>query len=264
MKQYLDLMQHILDNGTNKGDRTGTGTLSCFGYQMRFDLSEGFPMVTTKKLHLKSIIYELLWFLKGDTNVKYLQENKVRIWNEWADENGDLGPVYGKQWVSWEGANGQTINQIERVVEQIKNNPNSRRHIVNAWNVAELDDMALCPCHAMFQFYVVNGKLSCQLYQRSADVFLGVSFNIASYALLTLMIAQVCGLEPGEFIHTFGDVHLYNNHLEQAKLQLSRDPHPLPTMHINPNVKDIFNFEFEDFELKNYEAHPHIKGAVAV
>lgn len=264
MKQYLDLMQHILDNGTNKGDRTGTGTLSCFGYQMRFDLSEGFPMVTTKKLHLKSIIYELLWFLKGDTNVKYLQENKVRIWNEWADENGDLGPVYGKQWVSWEGANGQTINQIERVVEQIKNNPNSRRHIVNAWNVAELDDMALCPCHAMFQFYVVDGKLSCQLYQRSADVFLGVPFNIASYALLTLMIAQVCGLEPGEFIHTFGDVHLYNNHLEQAKLQLSRDPHPLPTMHINPDVKDIFNFEFEDFELKNYVAHPHIKGAVAV
>lgn len=264
MKQYLDLMQHILDNGTNKGDRTGTGTLSCFGYQMRFDLSEGFPMVTTKKLHLKSIIYELLWFLKGDTNVKYLQENKVRIWNEWADENGDLGPVYGKQWVSWEGANGQTINQIERVVEQIKNNPNSRRHIVNAWNVAELDDMALCPCHAMFQFYVVDGKLSCQLYQRSADVFLGVPFNIASYALLTLMIAQVCGLEPGEFIHTFGDVHLYNNHLEQAKLQLSRDPHPLPTMHINPNVKDIFNFEFEDFELKDYVAHPHIKGAVAV
>lgn len=264
MKQYLDLMQHILDNGTNKGDRTGTGTLSCFGYQMRFDLSEGFPMVTTKKLHLKSIIYELLWFLKGDTNVKYLQENKVRIWNEWADENGDLGPVYGKQWVSWEGANGQTINQIERVVEQIKNNPNSRRHIVNAWNVAELDDMALCPCHAMFQFYVVDGKLSCQLYQRSADVFLGVPFNIASYALLTLMIAQVCGLEPGEFIHTFGDVHLYNNHLEQAKLQLSRDPHPLPTMNINPDVKDIFNFEFEDFELKDYVAHPHIKGAVAV
>ncbi len=264
MKQYLDLMQHILDNGSNKGDRTGTGTLSCFGYQMRFDLSEGFPMVTTKKLHLKSIIYELLWFLKGDTNVKYLQENKVRIWNEWADENGDLGPVYGKQWVSWEGANGKTINQIERVVEQIKNNPNSRRHIVNAWNVAELDDMALCPCHAMFQFYVVDGKLSCQLYQRSADVFLGVPFNIASYALLTLMIAQVCGLEPGEFIHTFGDVHLYNNHVEQTKLQLSRDPHPLPTMHINPDVNDIFNFEFEDFELKNYVAHPHIKGAVAV
>jgi len=264
MKQYLDLMQHILDNGTNKGDRTGTGTLSCFGYQMRFDLSKGFPMVTTKKLHLKSIIYELLWFLKGDTNVKYLQENNVRIWNEWADDNGDLGPVYGKQWVSWEGANGKTINQIERVVEQIKNNPNSRRHIVNAWNVAELDDMALCPCHAMFQFYVVDGKLSCQLYQRSADVFLGVPFNIASYALLTLMIAQVCGLEPGEFIHTFGDVHLYNNHLEQAKLQLSRDPHPLPTMQINPDVNDIFNFEFEDFELKNYVAHPHIKGAVAV
>ena len=264
MKQYLDLMQHILDNGTNKGDRTGTGTLSCFGYQMRFDLSKGFPMVTTKKLHLKSIIYELLWFLKGDTNVKYLQENNVRIWNEWADDNGDLGPVYGKQWVSWEGANGKTINQIERVVEQIKNNPNSRRHSVNAWNVAELDDMALCPCHAMFQFYVVDGKLSCQLYQRSADVFLGVPFNIDSYALLTLMIAQVCGLEPGEFIHTFGDVHLYNNHLEQAKLQLSRDPHPLPTMQINPDVNDIFNFEFEDSQLKNYVAHPHIKGAVAV
>ena len=264
MRQYLNLMQHILDNGTAKGDRTGTGTVSCFGYQMRFDLSEGFPMVTTKKLHLKSIVYELLWFLKGDTNVKYLQENKVRIWNEWADENGDLGPVYGKQWVSWEGANGKTVNQIKNVVEQIKQNPNSRRHIVSAWNVADLDDMALCPCHALFQFYVADGKLSCQLYQRSADVFLGVPFNIASYALLTLMIAQVCDLEPGEFVHTFGDVHLYNNHLEQAKLQLGRDPRPLPQMIINPEVKNIFDFEFEDFELKNYDPHPHIKAQVSV
>lgn len=264
MRQYLDLMQHILDNGMAKGDRTGTGTVSCFGYQMRFDLSEGFPMVTTKKLHLKSIVYELLWFLKGDTNIKYLQENKVRIWNEWADDNGDLGPVYGKQWVSWEGANGKTVNQIKNVVEQIKQNPNSRRHIVSAWNVADLDDMALCPCHALFQFYVADGKLSCQLYQRSADVFLGVPFNIASYALLTLMIAQVCDLEPGEFVHTFGDVHLYNNHLEQAKLQLSRDPRPLPQMVINPDVKDIFDFVFEDFELKNYDPHPHIKAQVSV
>lgn len=264
MRQYLDLMQHILDNGMAKGDRTGTGTVSCFGYQMRFDLSEGFPMVTTKKLHLKSIVYELLWFLKGDTNIKYLQENKVRIWNEWADDNGDLGPVYGKQWVSWEGANGKTVNQIKNVVEQIKQNPNSRRHIVSAWNVADLDDMALCPCHALFQFYVADGKLSCQLYQRSADVFLGVPFNIASYALLTLMIAQVCDLEPGEFVHTFGDVHLYNNHLEQAKLQLSRDPRPLPQMVINPDVKDIFDFAFEDFELKNYDPHPHIKAQVSV
>ena len=264
MRQYLNLMQHILDNGTAKGDRTGTGTVSCFGYQMRFDLSEGFPMVTTKNLHLKSIVYELLWFLKGDTNVKYLQENKVRIWNEWADENGDLGPVYGKQWVSWEGANGKTVNQIKNVVEQIKQNPNSRRHIVSAWNVADLDDMALCPCHALFQFYVADGKLSCQLYQRSADVFLGVPFNIASYALLTLMIAQVCDLEPGEFVHTFGDVHLYNNHLEQAKLQLGRDPRPLPQMIINPEVKNIFDFEFEDFELKNYDPHPHIKAQVSV
>lgn len=264
MKQYISLLENVIRNGVQKEDRTGTGTRSIFGWQMRFDLSKGFPLLTTKKLHFKSIAYELLWFIRGDTNIEYLNKNGVRIWDEWADENGDLGPVYGKQWVSWEGANGQTINQIERVVEQIKNNPNSRRHIVNAWNVAELDDMALCPCHAMFQFYVVDGKLSCQLYQRSADVFLGVPFNIASYALLTLMIAQVCGLEPGEFIHTFGDVHLYNNHLEQAKLQLSRDPHPLPTMHINPDVKDIFNFEFEDFELKDYVAHPHIKGAVAV
>lgn len=264
MRQYLNLMQHILDNGTAKGDRTGTGTVSCFGYQMRFDLSEGFPMVTTKKLHLKSIVYELLWFLKGDTNVKYLQDNKVRIWNEWADENGDLGPVYGKQWVSWEGANGKTVNQIKNVVEQIKQNPNSRRHIVSAWNVADLGDMALCPCHALFQFYVADGKLSCQLYQRSADVFLGVPFNIASYALLTLMIAQVCDLEPGEFVHTFGDVHLYNNHLEQAKLQLGREPRPLPQMVINPDVKNIFEFEFEDFRLKNYDPHPHIKAQVSV
>ena len=264
MRQYLNLMQHILDNGTAKGDRTGTGTVSCFGYQMRFDLSEGFPMVTTKKLHLKSIVYELLWFLKGDTNVKYLQDNKVRIWNEWADENGDLGPVYGKQWVSWEGANGKTVNQIKNVVEQIKQNPNSRRHIVSAWNVADLDDMALCPCHALFQFYVADGKLSCQLYQRSADVFLGVPFNIASYALLTLMIAQVCDLEPGEFVHTFGDVHLYNNHLDQAKLQLGREPRPLPQMVLNPDVKNIFDFEFEDFELKNYNPHPHIKAQVSV
>ncbi len=264
MRQYLNLMQHILDNGTAKGDRTGTGTVSCFGYQMRFDLSEGFPMVTTKKLHLKSIVYELLWFLKGDTNVKYLQDNKVRIWNEWADENGDLGPVYGKQWVSWEGANGKTVNQIKNVVEQIKQNPNSRRHIVSAWNVADLDDMALCPCHALFQFYVADGKLSCQLYQRSADVFLGVPFNIASYALLTLMIAQVCDLEPGEFVHTFGDVHLYNNHLDQAKLQLGREPRPLPQMVLNPDVKNIFDFEFEDFELKNYDPHPHIKAQVSV
>jgi len=264
MRQYLDLMQHVLDNGTQKGDRTGTGTISCFGYQMRFDLSQGFPMVTTKKLHLKSIVYELLWFLKGDTNVKYLQENKVRIWNEWADKNGDLGPVYGKQWVSWEGANGKTVNQIKHLVEQIKANPNSRRLIVSAWNVADLDDMALCPCHALFQFYVVDGKLSCQLYQRSADVFLGVPFNIASYALLTLMIAQVCDLEPGEFIHAFGDVHLYNNHLEQAKLQLSREPRSLPKLILNPEVKDIFQFDFEDFELKDYDPHPHIKAQVSV
>ena len=264
MRQYLDLMQHVLDNGTQKGDRTGTGTISCFGYQMRFDLSQGFPMVTTKKLHLKSIVYELLWFLKGDTNVKYLQENKVRIWNEWADKNGDLGPVYGKQWVSWEGANGKTINQIKNLVEQIKINPNSRRLIVSAWNVADLDDMALCPCHALFQFYVVDGKLSCQLYQRSADVFLGVPFNIASYALLTLMIAQVCDLEPGEFIHAFGDVHLYNNHLDQAKLQLSREPRSMPKLILNPAVKDIFQFDFEDFELKDYDPHPHIKAQVSV
>lgn len=264
MRQYHDLLQHIIDNGISKGDRTGTGTISCFGYQMHFDLSEGFPLVTTKKLHLKSIIYELLWFLKGDTNVKYLQENGVRIWNEWADENGDLGPVYGKQWVAWPKGNGETIDQISQAVHQIKNNPNSRRIMVSAWNVAELEEMALMPCHAFFQFYVADGKLSCQLYQRSADVFLGVPFNIAAYALLTLMMAQVCGLEPGTFVHTFGDVHLYNNHLEQAKLQLSRELRPLPQMRINPEIKDIFAFNYEDFQLENYDPHPHIKAPVAV
>lgn len=264
MKQYHQLLQHILDNGTQKGDRTGTGTLSCFGYQMRFDLSQGFPMVTTKKLHLKSIIYELLWFLNGDTNIKYLQENGVRIWNEWADQNGDLGPVYGKQWRSWTKPNGESVDQMAKVIDTIKNNPNSRRIIVNAWNAGELDDMALTPCHCLFQFYVADGKLSCQLYQRSADTFLGVPFNIASYALLTMMIAQVCNLELGEFVHSFGDVHLYSNHLEQAKEQLSRDCRPLPTMKINPEVNDIFKFSFEDFELLNYDPHPHIKAAVAV
>jgi len=264
MQQYLDLLQHIFDNGVSKTDRTGTGTTSCFGYQMRFDLSKGFPMVTTKKLHLKSIIYELLWFLKGDTNIKYLKENGVGIWDEWADENGELGPVYGKQWRSWEGADGKTIDQISQIVEQIKKNPDSRRLIVSAWNVAELPKMALMPCHAMFQFYVADGKLSCQLYQRSADVFLGVPFNIASYALLTMMIAQVCDLKAGEFIHTFGDVHLYNNHVGQAKLQLTRNPFALPTMHINPLVKNIFDFKFEDFKLENYQSHPGIKATVAV
>lgn len=264
MKQYHDLLQHILDQGATKDDRTGTGTKSVFGYQMRFDLNEGFPMVTTKKLHLKSIIYELLWFLKGDTNVKYLQENGVRIWNEWADENGDLGPVYGKQWVAWEGTDGTITNQIQNVVDTLKNNPDSRRIIVNAWNVGDLKDMALTPCHAMVQFYVADGKLSCQLYQRSADCFLGVPFNIASYALLTMMMAQVCELKLGEFIHTFGDAHLYSNHIEQANLQLTREPFPLPEMKINPEVKDIFGFEFEDFELIGYEAHPHIKAKVAV
>lgn len=264
MKQYLDLVRHIIDHGIDKGDRTGTGTWSVFGHQMRFDLSQGFPMLTTKKLHLKSIIYELLWFLNGDTNVKYLQENGVRIWNEWADENGDLGPIYGKQWVSWPKDNGETINQIAKAVDTIKNNPNSRRIIINAWNVAELDQMALTPCHALFQFYVANGRLSCQLYQRSADVFLGVPFNIASYALLTMMMAQVCDLEAGEFVHTFGDVHLYKNHLKQAKLQLSRTPRSLPSVRINPEVKDIFSFEFEDFELIDYDPHPHIKAKVAV
>jgi thymidylate synthase len=264
MRQYHDLLQHILENGTEKSDRTGTGTKSVFGYQMRFDLGEGFPMLTTKKLHLKSIIYELLWFLNGDTNVKYLQENGVRIWNEWADENGDLGPVYGKQWRSWESPNGETIDQISNAVELLKNNPDSRRIIVNAWNVGELKEMALTPCHCLFQFYVADGKLSCQLYQRSADTFLGVPFNIASYALLTLMMAQVCGLEPGEFVHTFGDVHLYSNHIEQANLQLKRDLRQLPKIKINPSVKSIFEFKFEDFELLNYDPHPHIKAAVSV
>jgi thymidylate synthase len=264
MEAYLKLLQHILDTGVNKSDRTGTGTISCFGYQMRFDLQKGFPMVTTKKLHLKSIIYELLWFLKGDTNIKYLKDNGVSIWDEWADAQGDLGPVYGHQWRSWTGADGQTHDQIKDVLNQIKNNPDSRRMIVNAWNVGDLGKMALTPCHALFQFYVADGKLSCQLYQRSADVFLGVPFNIASYALLTMMMAQVCGLQPGEFIHTFGDVHLYNNHIEQAKLQLTREPYPLPTMELNPNVTDLFDFKFEDFTLKNYQSHPHIKAPVAV
>jgi thymidylate synthase len=264
MQQYLQLLQHILDNGVEKSDRTGTGTISTFGYQMRFDLQKGFPLVTTKKLHLKSIIYELLWFLRGETNVAYLKEHGVSIWDEWADANGELGPVYGKQWRSWTGANGQTIDQITDVINQIKKNPDSRRLIVSAWNVAELPEMALMPCHALFQFYVINGKLSCQLYQRSADVFLGVPFNIASYALLTMMMAQVCDLQPGEFIHTFGDVHIYSNHLEQVKLQLSREPHPLPTMKINPDVKSIFDFKFEDFQLENYQFHPAIKAPVAV
>jgi thymidylate synthase len=264
MKQYLNLLTHILENGVQKGDRTGTGTLSVFGYQMRFDLNEGFPMVTTKKLHLKSIVYELLWFLNGDTNVKYLQENGVRIWNEWADENGDLGPVYGKQWVAWEDSKGKAINQIANAIEQIKNNPNSRRIIVSAWNPGDLPEMALSPCHALFQFYVADGKLSCQLYQRSADVFLGVPFNIASYALLTMMVAQVCDLELGDFVHSFGDVHLYNNHIEQARLQLTREPRSLPTLKINPEVKDIFGFKFEDFSLIGYDPHPHIKAVVAV
>ncbi len=263
MKQYLDLMRHVLERGTEKDDRTGTGTLSCFGYQMRFDLSEGFPLITTKKVHLKSIIHELLWFLKGDTNVRYLQENGVRIWNEWADENGELGPIYGKQWVAWQGPEGP-VNQIAQAVQTLKSNPDSRRILVSAWNVGDLPRMALSPCHAFFQFYVAGGKLSCQLYQRSADVFLGVPFNIASYALLTMMMAQVCGLEASEFIHTFGDVHLYKNHLEQARLQLTREPRPLPKMKINPGVKDIFAFTYEDFLLENYDPHPHIKAKVAV
>lgn len=263
-RQYLDLCKHILDHGTEKMDRTGTGTISLFGYQMRTNLADGFPLLTTKKLSLKAIIHELLWFLKGDTNIKYLQENNVRIWNEWADENGDLGPVYGKQWRSWTAPNGTTIDQIADVIEEIKRNPDSRRLIVNAWNVGELKDMALAPCHCMFQFYVNNGKLSCQLYQRSADVFLGVPFNIASYALLTMMIAQVCDLEPGEFIHTFGDVHIYSNHVEQVKLQLTREPKALPKMQINPNIKSVFEFTYEDFQLVDYDAHPHIKGEVSV
>jgi thymidylate synthase len=264
MQQYLQLVQHIIDNGTEKTDRTGTGTKSCFGYQMRFNLADGFPLVTTKKLHLKSIIHELLWFLKGDTNIQYLKEQGVRIWDEWADENGDLGPVYGKQWRSWEAPNGVVIDQIAELIEQIKKTPDSRRLIVSAWNVGDLSKMALMPCHNMFQFYVADGKLSCQLYQRSADVFLGVPFNIASYALLTMMIAQVCDLQYGDFVHSFGDVHLYNNHMEQANLQLSRKPFPLPTMKINPAVKDIFAFKYEDFTLENYECHPGIKAPVAV
>ena len=264
MEQYHDLLQHILDNGTKKEDRTGTGTLSVFGYQSRYDLSKGFPCLTTKKLHLRSIIVELLWFLQGDTNIKYLKDNKVSIWDEWADEKGDLGPVYGHQWRSWPSNYVGTIDQITKLVDQLKNNPDSRRLIVSAWNVADVDNMALPPCHTMFQFYVADGKLSCQLYQRSADVFLGVPFNIASYALLTMMLAQVVGLEAGEFIHTLGDAHLYSNHLDQAKLQLTRDCRPLPTMKINPDVKDIFSFQLEDFELTNYDPHPHIKAAVAV
>lgn len=264
MRQYLDLMQNILDNGLQKGDRTGTGTISIFGYQMRFNLQAGFPLITTKKLHLKSIIYELLWFLQGDTNIGYLQDHGVRIWNEWADENGELGPVYGAQWRSWRSADGRTIDQIASVVDQIRNNPDSRRLIVSAWNVGELDKMALTPCHALFQFYVANGMLSCQLYQRSADVFLGVPFNIASYALLTMMVAQVCGLQAAEFVHTFGDAHLYLNHLDQARLQLERQPYPLPQMNINPDVQSIFEFKYEDFELVNYQSHPHIKAEISV
>jgi thymidylate synthase len=275
MQQYLGLLQHILDTGVQKHDRTGTGTISCFGYQMRFDLQKGFPLVTTKKVHMKSIIHELLWFLKGETNIQYLKENGVKIWDEWADENGELGPVYGKQWRSWEGKDGKIVDQISDLIKQISSNPDSRRLIVSAWNVAELPKMALMPCHTIFQFYTspptplqvergVKGSLSCQLYQRSADVFLGVPFNIASYSLLTMMIATVCNLQPGEFIHTFGDVHIYNNHMEQVKLQLSRNPFPLPTMKLNPGVKNIFDFKYEDFTLENYECHPAIKAPVAV
>jgi thymidylate synthase len=273
MQQYLDLVRHILDNGVYKTDRTGTGTQSVFGYQMRFDLAKGFPLVTTKKLHLKSIIYELLWFLKGETNIGYLKENGVRIWDEWADENGDLGPVYGKQWRSWEGKDGKVVDQVVELIQQIRKNPDSRRLIISAWNVAELPEMALMPCHALFQFYVSppdqskgqqKPRLSCQLYQRSADVFLGVPFNIASYSLLTMMIAQVCDMEAGEFIHSFGDVHIYSNHMEQVKLQLTRDPFPLPVMKLNAEVKDIFGFRYEDFNLVNYQSHPAIKAPVAV
>jgi thymidylate synthase len=264
MKQYLDLLNYVINTGVEKSDRTGTGTISVFGHQSRYDLSKGFPVLTTKKLHLKSIIHELLWFLTGDTNIKYLQENGVRIWNEWADENGELGPVYGYQWRSWPTPDGQHIDQITQVVNSIKNNPDSRRHIVSAWNVGEIDKMKLPPCHLLIQFYVANGKLSCQLYQRSADIFLGVPFNIASYALLTLMMAQVCGLQPGDFVHTLGDAHIYINHMEQVKLQLLREPFPLPQMKINPEVKSIFDFKYEDFELTDYTAHPHIAGKVAV
>ena len=264
MQQYLNLLSHIIETGTDKNDRTGTGTRSCFGYQMRFNLQDGFPLVTTKKTHLKSIIYELLWFLKGETNIRYLKENNVSIWDEWADEQGDLGPVYGKQWRSWTGADGIEVDQIKELIHTIKTNPDSRRMIVSAWNVAELPKMKLMPCHCLFQFYVADGKLSCQLYQRSADVFLGVPFNIASYALLTMMIAQVCGLQYGDFVHSFGDVHLYKNHFEQAELQLTRSPLPLPQMKINPDVKDIFDFKYEDFSLENYQSHPGIKAPVAV
>jgi thymidylate synthase len=264
MKQYLDLMRHVRDNGLRRTDRTGTGTISLFGYQMRFDLSEGFPVVTTKKLHLRSIIHELLWFLKGDTNIRYLKENGVRIWDEWADENGDLGPVYGSQWRSWPTPDGQKIDQISNVIDMIRNTPDSRRLIVSAWNPAEVDNMALPPCHSLFQFYVSDGKLSCQLYQRSADILLGVPFNIASYALLTMMIAQVCDLEPGDFIHTFGDAHLYLNHLEQVDLQLSREPYPLPTMTLNPEVRSVFDFTFDDITLNDYQSHPAIKAPIAV
>ncbi|MBR5984720.1 MAG: thymidylate synthase [Bacteroidales bacterium] len=264
MKQYLDLLQRVLDEGVRKSDRTGTGTISVFGHQMRFNLQDGFPCLTTKKLHLKSIIHELLWFLAGDTNIKYLNDNGVRIWDEWADENGDLGHVYGYQWRSWKTPDGQTIDQISNLVKSLKENPDSRRHIVSAWNVADIDNMALPPCHALFQFYVANGKLSCQLYQRSADLFLGVPFNIASYALLTMMLAQVCGYQYGEFIHTFGDAHIYLNHLEQVHTQLERTPRPLPKMKINPDVKDIFSFKYEDFELVDYNPYPHIKAEVSV
>ena len=264
MRQYLELMQFVLDNGVRKEDRTGTGTLSIFGYQTRYDLSSGFPAVTTKKLHLRSIIHELLWFLQGDSNIQYLHDNRVTIWDEWADENGDLGPVYGHQWRSWPGPDGRSYDQISRLVERLRNNPDSRRHIVSAWNVADVDNMALPPCHTMFQFYVAEGKLSCQLYQRSADIFLGVPFNIASYALLTMMLAQVTGYQAGDFVHTFGDAHLYLNHLEQAKRQLSRQPYPLPQMKINPAINSIFNFRYEDFELLDYQSHPHISAPIAV
>ena len=264
MKQYIDLLKYVINNGVNKSDRTGTGTISVFGYQSRYDLAEGFPVLTTKKLHLKSIIHELLWFLTGNTNVKYLQENGVRIWNEWADENGNLGPVYGYQWRSWPTPDGKHIDQISEVVNSIKNNPDSRRHLISAWNVGQIDQMKLPPCHLLVQFYVAERKLSCQLYQRSADIFLGVPFNITSYALLTLMMAQVCGLQPGEFVHTLGDAHIYLNHMDQVKLQLSREPYPLPQMKINPEVKSIFDFKYEDFELVGYQSHPHIPGKVAV
>jgi thymidylate synthase len=264
MKQYLELLDHVMTNGVEKSDRTGTGTLSVFGYQMRFNLEKGFPVMTTKKLHLRSIIHELLWFLKGETNLKYLHENKVAIWDEWADANGELGPIYGYQWRSWPAADGRHIDQISNVIKSINENPDSRRHIVSAWNVGELDKMALPPCHILSHFYVANGKLSCQMYQRSADIFLGVPFNIASYALLLLMVAQVTGLQPGEFIHTFGDAHIYLNHIEQVKLQLTRQPLPLPVMHLNPAVTDIFDFKFDDFTLLNYQSHPHIKGEISV